>query len=55
MKNQLLAIKEIVAMFCITVLAIIALINELNAYIYTLAMLIIAGVAGYELGKWRRK
>lgn len=49
MKDHPLATKEVIAMFCITALAITALIKGLDAYIYTIAMIAIAGIAGYQI------
>ncbi|GAI46799.1 unnamed protein product, partial [marine sediment metagenome] len=44
-----LASKEVIAMFCITALAIVAMIKEIDTYIYTIAILTISGIAGYQL------
>lgn len=49
MKNHPLATKEVVAMVCITILACIALFKGLDAYLYTVAILGIAGIAGYQI------
>lgn len=46
-------IKAVAAMFCITILEAIALLNGVNGLMLISAIGALAGVAGYEIKVWR--
>lgn len=55
MDYKAIATKEVIAMLCITALAIVALINEVNSYIYSLAIIAVSGIGGYQIARYRAK
>lgn len=49
MKKHPLLTKEIIATFCITLLALTAMLKGIDTYVFTIAIIAIAGIAGYQL------
>lgn len=47
--------KTILAIVCITILAILAIVYQVNGKVLALALAAIAGLGGYEIGIHRKK
>lgn len=47
--------KTILAIVCIAILEIFAIVYQVNGYTFALAIAAIAGLGGYEVGVHRKK
>lgn len=51
MKEHPLTTKISLAIFCITAIAIVAMLKEIDGYLVGLAFTLIAGLAGYSIAR----